>query len=110
MSWCRSARTRTGVAGSPCDSHDAARSVTFQDSCQSMAADSSIDERSRRSQTTVKTLLSATLLLGATALVGSASSVGADAKAARGLSEVDWSYFGGSKHLDRYSPLAQINR
>jgi quinoprotein glucose dehydrogenase len=75
-----------------------------------MAAHPSIDERRRRSHTIVKTLLTATLLLGATAFAGSASSVGADAKASRGASEVDWSYFGGSKHMDRYSPLAQINR
>ncbi len=36
--------------------------------------------------------------------------VAADAAQPKATGDVDWSYFGGSKRMDRYSPLAQINR
>jgi glucose dehydrogenase len=39
------------------------------------------------------------------------AAIGADSYAAgRGADTVEWPYFGGSKHMDRYSPLAQIDR
>jgi quinoprotein glucose dehydrogenase len=34
----------------------------------------------------------------------------ADAAQPKASGNVEWSYFGGSKHMDRYSPLAQISR
>jgi glucose dehydrogenase len=52
-----------------------------------------------------RTLIITTLVLGVVGI--SADSFSAPRQAA---GTVDWSYFGGDKHMDRYSPLAQINR
>ena len=53
-----------------------------------------------------KSLIVAGLTLGTTAI--SAGAHAASGGSATGT--VEWHYFGGSKHMDRYSPLAQINR
>jgi len=55
-----------------------------------------------------RTLIVAEIALGA--LVISAPSHSAGAGTAAEMTSVEWSYFGGSKRMDRYSPLAQINR
>jgi glucose dehydrogenase len=51
-------------------------------------------------------LVVAGLTIGALAIGSDSYS----ASAGRAAATVEWSYFGGSKHMDRYSPLAQIDR
>ncbi len=57
-----------------------------------------------------RTLLFAGLVLGVVAVSTDSNSSAAAAGNAPAARVVDWSYFGGDKHMDRYSPLAQINR
>lgn len=49
------------------------------------------------------------IVLGALAAAAGTACSAADGKQLSSAGEVDWSYFGGSKHMDRYVPLSQIN-
>jgi glucose dehydrogenase/mono/diheme cytochrome c family protein len=49
-------------------------------------------------------------LIGCVALQAIACIAAADPASAGDKDAGEWRYFGGSKHLDRYSPLSQINR
>ena len=58
----------------------------------------------------LKITIVAALALAAVAITAESYSAGASNTGADGATTAEWRYFGGSKRMDRYSPLAQINR